>query len=214
MRRKARRFSCSPRRAEPKTRRPKTNRASCRTREALQEHPQQALPPLAVDLVLLREADPVGVVGLVDDAHGVQGRGHHPAVGGAQVAVELHRHLLQLGRGEPQAELPQVVGDILRELLLVDLQPPDQLHGHFVALVGGEAGGDGEKGVPRCVADCHPVADLDEVGQVGGDVEQLRPAGGGEGRQQADVHLLDDPGGAAFEVVQEDLPCTTAMANL
>ena len=174
-------------------------------RQPLQQHPQQPFPAVPVDLVLLREPDPVGVVGLVHDAHGIQGPGHHLAVGGGQILRQLPQDLLQLGGRQPQAQPPQIAGDVLGKLLLADLQAPGQLHRHLVALVHGEQRRDLQQGRPRPVADGDPVADLDEVCQVGGHMEQAVPLRPGEGGQQADVHLLDDPGRGGLQVVQEDL---------
>ena len=173
--------------------------------QPLQQHPQQPLPAAAVDAVLLREAGAVGVVGLVHDAHRVQHRGDHAAVGGAQVLPQRLQDLLQLGRGEPQAEPAQVAGDVFGELLLADLQAPAELHRHLVALLGGEEGGDGQQSGSCPVADRHLVADLDEVGEVGGHMEPVGPLPPGEIPQQADVHHLNDPGGGGLQVVQENL---------
>ena len=174
-------------------------------RQPLEQHPQQPLPALAVYLVLLREPGPVGVVLLIHNAHRVQHRGHHAAVGGAQVASQVPQDLLQLGGGQPQAEPAQIVRDVLGELLLADLQPPAQLHRDLVALLGGKHGGDLQQGASRLMADRHPVADLHQVAQVGGDMQQVPSAAPGVVGEQADVDLLDDPGRGAFQVVQEDL---------
>ena len=173
-------------------------------RQALEQHPQQPLPAAAVDGVVLREAGAVGVVGLVHDPHRVQHRRDHAAVGGAQVLPQVLQDLLQLRRRQPQAEPAQISGDILGELLLSDLQAPAELHRHLVALLGGEEGGDGQQSGSRPVADRHLVADLDEVGEVGGQVEPVGPLPPGEVPQQPDVHHLHDPGGGGLQVVQEN----------
>ena len=49
------------------------------------------------------------------------------------------------------------------------------------------------------------VADLDEVGEVGGDVEDRAGAAAGKIRQQADIGLLGEPRRGGLEVVQKDL---------
>ena len=55
------------------------------------------------------------------------------------------------------------------------------------------------------MADRHPVADFHQIGQVGGNVQQAAAAAPGQLGQQADVHLLDDPGCGGLQVVQKDL---------
>ncbi len=55
------------------------------------------------------------------------------------------------------------------------------------------------------MADGDAVADLDEIGQVGGDMEGGAFAAAGKVRQQAQVALLGDPGRGSLQVVQEDL---------
>ena len=174
-------------------------------RQSPEEQSQQAFPAAAVGRVSLREADPVGVVFLVDNAHGVQRRGGHPGVGGAQGLLQLAEDLLQLYRRQPQAEPPQIAGDVLGELLLPDLQPPAQLHRHLVALLRREQRGHGQQRGPRRVADRDPVADLHQVGEVGSDVEQAPVSLPGQPGEQPDVDLLEDPRRGGLQVVQEYL---------
>ena len=173
--------------------------------QTLHQHAQQPLPAAAVGLRLLREPGPVGVVFLINHAHGVQGRGHHPHRCGVEGLAQVRQQLLQLGRRQPQGKAAQIVGDILGKLLLPQLQAPGQLHGHLVALVHRQPGGQGQQGVSGAVAHRDPVADLDEVGQVGGDVQHRSVLPGGVVLQQADVHLLQYPGGGGFQVVQENV---------
>ena len=173
--------------------------------QALHQHAQQPLPAAAVGLRLLREPGAVGVVLLIDHAHGVQGGGRHPARGGVEGLAQVRQQLLQLFRRQPQGEPAQIIGDILGKLLLAQLQAPGQLHRHLVALVHRQPGGQGQQGVSGAVAHRHPVADLHQVGQVGGDVQHRAVLPGGVVLQQADVHLLQDPGGAGFQVVQENV---------
>ena len=109
--------------------------------QAPHQHAQQPLTAAAVGLVLLGIAGAVGVIGLIDDAHGVQHRGGHPAVGGAEVHPQVVQHLVQLSGRQPQGKAPQIVGDILGELLLTQLQTAAQLHRHLVALIRRQAGG-------------------------------------------------------------------------
>ena len=173
--------------------------------QAAHQHTQQPLTAAAVGLVRLRETGAVDIVLLVDHAHRVQHGGGDAAVGGAEVHMEVVQHLIQLRRRQPQGEAAQVVGDIFGELLLAQLQPPAQLHRHLVALVGGEPGRKLQQGAAGAVAHRHPVADLDEVGQVGGDVQSGAFAAAGKVGEQAQVGLLGDPGGSGLQVVQEYL---------
>ena len=166
---------------------------------------QQPLPAAAVGRVCLREPGAVNVIFLIDNAHGVQHRGGHAAVGGAQVHVQVVQHLVQLRRRQPQGKAPQIVGDILGELLLSQLQAAAQLHRHLVALVGGQPGRQRQQRVARAVADGDPVADLDQVGQVRGDVQGGALPAAGEVRQQPQVGLLGNPRGGGLQVVQEYL---------
>ena len=173
--------------------------------QAAHQHTQQPLTAAAVGFVRLREAGAVDVVLLIDDAHRVQHGGGDAAVRRAEVHMEVVQHLVQLRRGQPQGEAAQVVGDIFGELLLAQLQAAAQLHRHLVALVGGEPGGQLQQGIAGAVAHRHPVADLDEVGKMGGDVQGRTAAAAGEVGEQAQVGLLGDPGGGGLQVVQEDL---------
>ena len=131
--------------------------------QALHQHAQQTLPAAAVGLRLLREPGAVGVVLLIDHAHGVQGGGRHPARGGVEGLAQVRQQLLQLFRRQPQGEPAQIIGDILGKLLLAQLQAPGQLHRHLVALVHRQPGGQGQQGVSGAVAHRHPVADLHQV---------------------------------------------------
>ena len=173
--------------------------------EAPHQQAQQPFTAAAVGVVRLREAGAIGIVRLIDDTHGIQHGGGNAAVGGAEVHAKVVQHLIQLRRGQPQGKTAQVVGDILGELLLAQLQAAAQLHRHLVALVGRQSGRQGQQGVAGAVADGDAVTDLDEIGQVGGDMEGGAFAAAGKVRQQAQVALLGDPGGGGLQVVQEDL---------
>lgn len=137
--------------------------------QTLHQHAQQPLPAAAVGLRLLREPGPVGVVFLINHAHGVQGRGHHPHRRGVEGLAQVRQQLLQLVAAA-WGKAAQIVGDILGKLLLPQLQAPGQLHGHLVALVHRQPGARASKAFPalwrtvtrsltlmrldRCVAMC------------------------------------------------------------
>ena len=169
------------------------------------QHTQQPLTAAAIGVVRLREAGAVGVIRLIDDAHGIQHGGGHPAVGGAEVDPQVVQYLIQLGGRQPQGEAAQIVGDIFGELLLPQLQTAAQLHRHLVALIHRQPGRQLQQGAAGAVAHGDTVADLDEVGQMGGDMQRGAAAAAGKVRQQADICLLGDPRRGGFQIVQKDL---------
>ena len=173
--------------------------------EALHQHAEQALAPRAVGLVRLGKARAVGGVLLVDDAHRVEHRGDNAAARGAERLPEVDNDLVELLRRQPQRKPPQIVGDVLRKLLLPQLQTAAELHGHLVALVDGEQRCDLQERVACVVSDSDAVADLDEIGKVRRDVQNGAAPAAGEVLEQADVHQLDDPRCRGLEVVEENL---------
>ena len=62
-----------------------------------------------------------------------------------------------------------------RDALLAQLQAAAQLHRHLVALIRRQAGRQRQQRVTGAVADGDAVADLDEVGQMGADMEDVLP---------------------------------------
>ena len=107
---------------------------------------------------------------------------------------------------EVQGGLTQILGDILGYLILAHLQPLAQLYHHLVALVPAQQGQGAHQSVACGVPHHHPLRHLDQVGEVGGDVQDVGV--------QPVLHLvpqqlhpghLDDPGGGRLQVVQEHL---------
>ena len=62
-----------------------------------------------------------------------------------------------------------------------------------------------QQGAAGAVAHGDTVADLDEVGQMGGDMQRGAAAAAGKVRQQADICLFGDPRRGGFQIVQKDL---------
>ena len=140
-------------------------------RQSPHQHPQQPVPAAQARLLrLLRESLVIDVVLLIDDAHGVQHRSHDAAAGGAEGHPQIRQALVQLLRRQPQGKPPQIVGNVLGELLLPQLQPPAQLHGDLIALIHRQPGSDLQQRQSCAVAHRDPVADLDEVRKMRGDV--------------------------------------------
>ena len=125
------------------------------------------------------------------------------------------QQLVQLPGGEPHHEAAQIFGDVLGDLRLTGLQRLGKLHRHFVAAVGGQHGGDGQQGSARHTAHHDVLTDLDEVGEVGGDVQQV----GifivlGLIQKVLHAHGLQHPGGGGFQVIQKDVADGLALVQL
>ena len=153
----------------------------------------------------LGEAALPGAVVGQQGADGGEGGVGHVLVGGGEEPLHLGHHLVQLPGGEPEGKLAQVLRDILGDLALAGFQGLGELHRDLVAAVPAEGGSHGQEGFPRHAADHHVLADLDEVGEVGGDVEEvlaLRPLRLIEKILHADG--LQHPMGGGLQVVQKD----------
>ena len=142
-------------------------------RQSLEEESRHPPPAGAA---LLAEASGVDGVVLQHGPHGGQGRRHNVGVGGGEEDGHLDHHLVQLPGRQPQDELAQVLRNILGDLRLSGLQGLGHLHGDLVAPVRCQHRGDGQQGRPGHPTHHHVLADLDEVGEMGCDVEGVGPA--------------------------------------
>ena len=174
--------------------------------QTLEEEAQQLLPPVLIALAGLGEPLPVGGVVLEEHADGVQRPGHRRVVGGAQQGLQPQHLLVQLAGVQVQGGLAQVLGDVLGDLVLAHLQALAQLHHHLVALVPAQQGQDAHQGGAGVVADHHPLGHLDQVGEVGADVEDvLHHAVLHLVPEELHAHRLHPPVGGVFQVVQKHL---------
>ena len=107
---------------------------------------------------------------------------------------------------EEQGGLAQILGDVLGNFILPHLQALAQLHHHLVPLVPAQGGQQTDQGLSGGVPDDHPLRYLDQVGEVGGDVQDMVLHPGlhlvPEQLYTGDLH---HPGGGGFQVVQKDL---------
>ena len=115
---------------------------------------------------------------------------------------------------EVQSRLTQILGDVLGDLILSHLQSFAQLDYHLIALVPAEQGQGSHQGGAGGVPDHHPLRHLDQVGKVGGDMENMTV--------NTMFHLvpkqfhsghLDDPGGRNFQVIQKHLAGDIGMVQ-
>ncbi|MBS6356170.1 MAG: hypothetical protein KH438_12885, partial [Oscillibacter sp.] len=174
--------------------------------QALQQQARQ--PPPAALQHLPELVEPLGVDGVMlqHGAHSGQGGGHHHRVGGGEEELHLVHDLVQLPGRQPQGELAQVLGDVLGDLRLPRLQHLGKLHGHLVPAVRRQGGGDGQQGGTRHPADHDVLADLHQVGEVGGDVEHIGVVPMFHLVQQVlHAHGLQNPVGRGLQVVQKHI---------
>ena len=172
--------------------------------QPLEQEAGQTAPPGIEHIPRL--AEPLGVDGVVlqHGANGGKGGGHHHGVGGGEQQTHLVHHLVQLPGGQPKGELAQIHGDVLGDLRLPRLQDLGQLHRHLVPAVRRQDRGDGQQGGAGHPADHDVLADLHQIGEVGGDVEDVGMVPLLHLVQQVlHAHGLQDPGGGGLQVVQE-----------
>ena len=152
--------------------------------QPLEQQAQQLLAAALKGGAGLGEALPVGGVVLEQHPHGVQRAGHRRIVWRAQQVFQPQDLLVQLAGIEVQGGLAQILGDIFGDGVLAHLQSLAQLHHHLVALFPAEQGQDAHQRAAGVVPDHHPLRHLDEVGEVGADVEDML--------HQAVLHLVPE----------------------
>ena len=172
--------------------------------KALEQKPRHFAPAGGEDLLALAEALAVDGVVLQHGAHGGKGGRHHAGIGGGEQGEELLDDLVQLPGGQPQDELAQVLGDILGQLRLAGLQRLGHLHGNLITAGGGQGVGHGKQGRAGHAAHRHGLADLHEVGEVGGDMEDVG-LGAVDHLLAQVLHTrgLQHPGGGGLQVIQK-----------
>ena len=170
--------------------------------QTLQQEARHPIPPGRLFFGRLTEPTVVFSVMLQHGSHGGQCCRHHAGVGGGEQRHHLIQHLVQLPGGQPQGEPAQVFRYVLGNFRLPRLQGLGKLHGDLVPAVRRQLGSNGQQGRARHPADYHVFTDLDEVGEVGGDVEKaahlLRLV-----QQVLHAHGLQHPGRGGLQIVQE-----------
>ena len=170
-----------------------------------QQAAQQPVGPAAVFLRRLGKLAGVYAVIFQNDGQRVQRTAHNALVGAGEGGPQVLDQLIQLLRRQPEGKLAQIPGNVLGEFVFAHFQALHQLHRDLVALVRGEQLDNAQQRRAGVAPHHHLFAHLDEVAQVGGNVQDVVGAALVHLiRQQLDVHRLDDPGGAGFQVVQED----------
>ena len=171
---------------------------------ALQQQPRQTAPAAVPHGFLLRK--PLGIQPVVFQhiARRIQRRGYHTVGGVAQQLRQIVDHLVQLRGRQPQHERPQILGNIFGKFVVSGLQRLGQLHGDLVALPAGQTGRDAQQGPARPLTNHHRLADADQIGEMGRDLQGAAAAAGGIPGQQLHVDHLDHPRCGGFQVVQQD----------
>ena len=170
----------------------------------LQQQPRQTAPAAVPHGFLLRK--PLGIQPVVFQhiSRRIQRRGHHAVGGVAQQLRQIVDHFVQLRRRQPQHKRPQILGNVFGEFVVSGLQRLGQLHGDLVALPAGQTGRDAQQGPARPLTNHHRLADADQIGEMGRDLQGAAAAAGGIPGQQLHVDHLDHPRRGGFQVVQQD----------
>ena len=155
---------------------------------------------------ILRKALAIDGVVLQHGTYGGEGRGNHAGVGGGEKPQHLVQQFVQLPGGEPQGKLPQIFRNVLGNLRLSGFQSLGELHRDLVAPVRREKGRDGQKCRAGHSPYYHILTDLDEIGKVGGDVQQVGMGiVGGLIQQVFHSHRLQHPGRGRLEIIQKNV---------
>ena len=172
--------------------------------KALEQQSRHPLAPGGKGGFIFVEAAAVDSVVFQHGPHGGKRRSHHVAVGGGEQEVHLIQHLVQFPGGQPQSKPAQIFRDVLGDLRLAGLQGLAQLHCDLVAPVRGQHRGDGEQRGTGHPPDHYVLTDLDEVGKMGGDVENVGTVALFHLIQQVfHTHGLQDPWRGGFQIVQK-----------
>ena len=174
--------------------------------QAAENGAQQGFLLLLILFVADFVAAPVAGIMAQHDAEGIQGAGRHLHIRAGLKANQVTDHLIQLGRREPQGALSQILRDVVGEIKISYLNALPQFHDHFIALVCPQIMQDIQESLTGILPHHHILADLDEIGQVGGDMQLVGHFPVMELiLQELDIDGLDNPGRRCFQVFQENV---------
>ena len=172
--------------------------------QTLHQQACQTAAALLQRIGALAEACGVVRIGLQHGANGVQCAADYVGAGGGEESLHLVDDLVQLTGRQPQGEAAQIFGNILGEIGLAGFQRLGKLHSDLVAAVGGHDGCQLQQGLTCHAAHHHMLTDLDEVGEVCGDVQHILIAAAAYLMEQIlHTQCLQDPRGGGLQVVQE-----------
>ena len=139
-----------------------------------------------------------------DDTERMQDRSDHLPVGRAEELFEIQKQLIQFARRQMQHQNPQVIRNIFGKLVVADFQSLAEFDSDLVSLFKRQTIDHRNQRASGRFSNHDRFADLDEIAQMGRDMQRLSVAAGMRKRAQheTDIGDLDRPRRACLEIVQ------------